>query len=135
MPLFVLSPASLAHSAFFAGYYTFLSGNVAYQRANTGVTDASKDVPEGSSLRRAVRAHANFVEYTPLTFLLLFLAELNGAPTKYVHAAYFTLFVSRVASSVGLLLGNKYQAARASGFIGTLVVLAGSGLYNVRSIY
>ncbi len=28
MPLFVLSPASLAHSALFAGYYSYLAGNV-----------------------------------------------------------------------------------------------------------
>lgn len=131
MPLFVLSPASLAHSVLFAGYYTYLSANVVSQRMNTGKTDGGAEQPT-SPLGRAIRAHANFAEYTPFTFALLFIAELNGAPTKWVHLAYLTLFVSRVLSGTGLIAPKEKNlgSLRKFGFIGTMVVLAGTGLYN-----
>lgn len=104
---------------------------MAAHRQHCGQDQAGKEEP-GSPLSRAVRAHANFAEYTPLSFLLLFLAELNGAPTKYVHAAYVTLFVTRVSAGLGLQLGKCEHALRAFGFLGTLSVMLGAGLYNVR---
>ena len=101
-------------------------------RKKENQVDSGKDVTPGTALHRAVRAHANFAEYTPFTFVLLFLAELNGAPTKYVHAAYVTLFVSRVAAGLGLNCAKPGNAARVVGFLGTIAVMVGSGLYNVR---
>ncbi|WFC96933.1 hypothetical protein MBRA1_003599 [Malassezia brasiliensis] len=130
MPLFVLSPASLAHSALFAGYYSYLSANVVALRKKDGQVDSAKAVAPGTALHRAVRAHANFAEYTPFAFVLLFLAELNGAPTKYVHAGYVALFASRVAAGVGLNCTKPGNALRVFGFVGTIVVMVGTGLYN-----
>lgn len=126
-----LTQASLAHSALFAGYYTYLSGNVAYHRCQTG-TLTNGEEQSGTPLSRAVRAHGNFSEYTPFAFLLLFLAELNGAPTKWVHAAYVTLFLSRVSAGLGLTKEKANNVFRKFGFIGTLNVILGAGLYNVR---
>ncbi|KAI3618491.1 hypothetical protein CBS9595_002854 [Malassezia furfur] len=130
MPLFVLSPASLAHSALFAGYYSYLSANVVALRKKDGQVDSAKAVTPGTALHRAVRAHANFAEYTPFAFVLLFLAELNGAPTKYVHAGYVALFTSRVAAGLGLNCAKPGNAMRVFGFVGTLAVMVGTGLYN-----
>lgn len=87
--------------------------------------------PEEGPLFRAIRAHSNFVEYTPFTFLLLFLAELNGAPTSWVHVAFTTLFFARVAHcSFGLYKG--VGSLRKAGFLTTAVVMIGAALYNVR---
>ncbi|KAJ1022448.1 hypothetical protein NDA16_003437 [Ustilago loliicola] len=147
MPLFVLSPASLAHSALFAGYYTYLSSNVIVNRLNTniylGSNDSDKVYGPGdkkvnspadvAKLQRAVRAHGNFSESAPFAFFLIFLAELNGAPTSLVHAAYTTLFAARVAhASLGIQAENCAAVGRPIGAIVTLAVTVGAGLYNLN---
>ncbi|SPO27769.1 uncharacterized protein UTRI_04190_B [Ustilago trichophora] len=147
MPLFVLSPASLAHSALFAGYYSYLTANVVVNRLNTniylGSGDSDKVYGPGNKkvnnpadvakLQRAVRAHGNFAESAPFAFFLIFLAELNGAPTSLVHAAYTTLFAARVAhANLGIQADNSAAPGRAVGTIVTLAVTIGAGLYNLN---
>lgn len=113
------------------GYYGYLSANVVRIRVSSKKVDGAGDV--GSDLNRAVRAQGNFAEYVPFTFLLLFLAELNGAPTSWVHAAYTVLFASRVAhGTFGILTKDGQGPGRAVGFLSTLTVMVGAGLYNVR---
>lgn len=91
-------------------------------RANEGGNDAS--------LSRAVRAHASFFEYTPFSFALLFLAELNGAPTAWVHAGYTALFATRLVHTVGLLHSKASNVFRKVGFFGTLIVMLATAGYN-----
>ncbi|GAC93865.1 hypothetical protein PHSY_001432 [Pseudozyma hubeiensis SY62] len=139
--------ASLAHSALFAGYYSYLSANVIVNRINTnvylGAGDADKvhgpgdkkvNTPaEVAKLQRAVRAHGNFAESAPFAFFLIFLAELNGAPTSLVHAAYTTLFAARVAhANIGIQAENAAAIGRPIGAIVTLAVTVGAGLYNLN---
>ncbi|CAD6888782.1 unnamed protein product [Tilletia controversa] len=150
MPLFVLSPASLAHSALFAGYYSYLAANVIALRFKTGITlgqgESSTDirktdknkVPNPAAevkLRQAVRAYGNFIEGTPLAFLLLFIAELNGAPTALVHGAFTTLFAGRVLHSVGIRAEDSVGFGRPVGMITTITIIIGTGLYNLRLGY
>ncbi|KIS68350.1 uncharacterized protein UMAG_03445 [Mycosarcoma maydis] len=147
MPLFVLSPASLAHSALFAGYYSYLSANVVVNRLNTniylGSGDSDKVLGPGNKkvnsptelakLQRAIRAHGNFSETAPFAFFLIFLAELNGAPTSLVHAAYTTLFAARVAhANLGIQAENSAAIGRPIGTLVTLAVTISAGLYNLN---
>lgn len=112
------------------GYYSYLSVNVV--RHNMGLKKESTPQRE-EALQTARRSHANFAEYVPFTFGLLFLAELNGAPTSWVHAAYTALFAFRVShATLGMHIGSGVNLGRKVGFIGTLVVMLGAGLYNVR---
>jgi len=68
-------------------------------------------------LRRAIRVQANFVEYTPITLVLLLLAELQGAPFWLLHAAGLLLVVGRALHATGL----RQSAGRTFGrFYGTL---------------
>ncbi|KAL9937504.1 hypothetical protein V8E36_003913 [Tilletia maclaganii] len=151
MPLFVLSPASLAHSALFAGYYSYLGANVVSLRLKTGVflgggENATTDIrapgkktpspADEAKLRRAVRAYGNFTETTPFAFLLLFIAELNGAPTALVHAGFTTLFAARVLhGSFGIQAENAAAVGRPVGYVASLVVTLAAGLYNLRLGY
>ncbi|KDN50846.1 hypothetical protein K437DRAFT_255017 [Tilletiaria anomala UBC 951] len=147
MPLFVLSPASLAHSALFAGYYSYLTANVMSLRVKTGIFlgqgDADSirqkgrtDTPsprEVEKLKRAVRAQGNFAEGTPFAFFLLFLAELNGAPTSLVHGGYLTLFTARILHGFfGIQDESTAALGRPIGTIVTLLVTSGAGLYNLN---
>ncbi|PWN23867.1 hypothetical protein BCV69DRAFT_279777 [Microstroma glucosiphilum] len=147
MPLFVLSPASLAHSALFAGYYSYLTANVVSYRLKSGVMlgtgeagsvrhpkhkASPKDAENEEALQRAVRAHGNFTEGTPFAFFLIFLAELNGAPTYLAHAAYTTLLVARVAhAEIGIRAADTLGVGRPVGTIATVAVALGAGAYNL----
>lgn len=148
MPLFVLSPASLAHSALFSGYYTYLSSNVSYYRVKTGIMlgdggsgsvrvadhkAGAEDAENEDHLKRAIRAHGNFAESTPFAFFLIFLAELNGAPTSLVHGAFATLFVARVAHAEvsGIRAKNTASQGRLIGHLATYSVILAAGLYNL----
>lgn len=148
MPLFVLSPASLAHSALFAGYYSYLTANVFNQRLKTGyyigegqgnerdnikVGDKQNSPEEKLELAKAVRAHGNFTENVPLAFGFIFLAELNGAPTALVHAGYVTLFALRILhANFGLFTPGADGWGRGPGALGTAAITVIAGLYNVR---
>lgn len=139
----------MAHSALFAGYYTYLSSNVIVNRLNTNIYLGSSDSDKVSGpggqkanspadlakLQRAVRAHGNFTESAPFAFFLIFLAELNGAPTSLVHAAYTTLFAARVAhASIGIQAENSAAIGRPIGALVTLAVTLSAGLYNVSHL-
>lgn len=68
----------------------------------------------------------------PFAFLLLFIAELNGAPTALVHGAFTTLFAARVLhGNFGIQTDNAAGAGRAIGALTTLLVSFGAGVYNV----
>jgi uncharacterized membrane protein YecN with MAPEG domain len=73
-----------------------------------------------------------FEQSAPFAFFLIFLAELNGAPTSLVHGAFSTLFLARVAhGSFGVVTDNTVGIGRPIGIIGTYTVTFLAGLYNV----
>lgn len=92
------------------------------------------DSVDEAKLKRAVRAHANFVETAPFAFFLIFLAELNGAPTSLVHGAFSTLLIGRVAHTLGIRADDACGSGRPIGTITTLGVTALAGLYNVSHL-
>jgi uncharacterized membrane protein YecN with MAPEG domain len=76
-------------------------------------------------MERAVRVHANFVEYVPMALLLLLLAELNGLAPAALHAAGTVLLVSRALHAWGLSRESARSFGRFWGTLGTwLTVLA-----------
>ncbi|MBS1199502.1 MAG: yecN [Proteobacteria bacterium] len=74
-------------------------------------------------MERAVRVHANFVEYVPLALLLLLLAEINGARGVIVHACGILLLVSRGLHAYGLSGTSGRSFGRFWGTAGTWTVL------------
>lgn len=91
-----------------------------------------QDAVDEATLKRSVRAQTNFAESTPFAFFLIFLAELNGAPTSLVHGAYSTLFVARVLhGSFGVTADDACGIGRPIGYLTTAAVTALAGLYNV----
>jgi uncharacterized membrane protein YecN with MAPEG domain len=136
------------NTLFFSPFYfiQYLSSNVVGLRVSSGIylgdggegsvrdpkKAANVDGASGAQLQRAIRAHANFSEQTPFAFFLIFLAELNGAPTALVHGAFTTLFLARVAhGSFGIQTDDTVGLGRPIGYFTTLGVTALAGLYNV----
>ena len=80
-------------------------------------------------LQSAIRAHGNFAEYMPITLILLFLLEYNGAPTLVIHAVGATFLVGRWIHAQGLLKDNLRKRVQGMGF--TLNILIGLAVANI----
>ena len=113
-----------------AGFYTYLTANVVYRRVSDKALNPEQN-EKSIRLLRAIRAHGDFAELVPITLINLFLSELNGAPTAWVHGSLAALFVARVLHSIGIQC-DKYFLLRSIGFLGNLLILIGASLYNVR---
>ncbi len=74
-------------------------------------------------MERAVRVHANFVEYVPLALLLLLLGELNGVPTGVLHVAGIVLLASRALHAWGLSRHSARSFGRFWGTLGTWITI------------
>ncbi len=80
----------------------------------------------------AIRAHANAVEYIPISLILLLVAELNGLGPMWLHLAGAMIFGSRAAHAYGFTVsGGKYHPARFWGIAFNwlaIVALSATGL-------
>lgn len=86
---------------------------------------------ESKRLGRAIRIHANAVEYVPLALLLMLLFELNGGAPWLLHACGLTLLTGRVLHVWGLSRSGGYSLGRYAGTTMTwlaIVALAGANL-------
>src|SRR4051794_7841360 len=55
-----------------------------------------------AQLRSAIRAHAHFAEYVPITALLIAMLEMSGLPKASIHGLMATLLVARVLHPFGM---------------------------------
>ncbi len=106
------------YAALLAFYYTYLSFNVIKVRRSEQVSLGDNGNPK---LQRAVRAHANFMEYVPFAIILLFLAEYQGLASHYCNILGGALLIGRVFHNLGIVENNlKY---RQIGTIATFLVM------------
>jgi uncharacterized membrane protein YecN with MAPEG domain len=72
----------------------------------------------------AVRAHANLMEYAPLTLVLLGVGELNGVSELWIYALGMLFVVSRLAHAWGFIQSRGGQhMGRFFGTAGTWLTL------------
>lgn len=84
-----------------------------------------------AALGRAIRVHANFVEYVPLALLLLFFAEYQGLSGGLVHLLGATLLLGRVLHAYGVSQVRENLRFRSVGVVLTLLVLLLTVLSNL----
>ena len=80
-----------------------------------------------AELRRAMRVHANFAEYVPLSLLLIFFVEHDGAETLLVHALGIALLSGRLLHAWGFSQEPENFRYRVSGMaltFGTIITAA-----------
>lgn len=77
---------------------------------------------------RAVRAHANFAEYTPLALLLLFMLELQGATSGWVHGLGLCLLLGRLSHAFGVSRAPENYLFRVFGMAMTFTTIIGAVL-------
>ena len=90
-------------------------------------------VPTGdggnATLARAMRVQANFVEYVPLTLLLLFMLEMSRQPAWALHLLGAALFIGRLLHAWGYLTTARLSFGRALGIGLTWIVLGTTAIW------
>lgn len=74
-------------------------------------------------LERAIRVHANFIEFVPLALILMLLAELGGVTGWLMHVFGITLVVSRLLHAWGLTQSGGESFGRMYGSLGTWALI------------
>jgi uncharacterized membrane protein YecN with MAPEG domain len=86
-----------------------------------------------ATMLRAMRVHANFAEYVPLSLVLLFFVESDGASALLLHGLGLGLLVGRLVHAYGVSQARERFAFRVIGMALTLGVLAVSALRLIVS--
>lgn len=91
------------------------------------------------TLHRAMRVHGNFAEYTPLSLLLIFMLELQGAHFLIIHLFGLCLLLGRLVHAGGVSQEKEDYRFRVFGMLMTFAALVGSAvgllvLYVLRAI-
>lgn len=100
--------------------YVVLSFNVIRYRFGDKIS-----IGDGGNknLAMAVRAHANFIEYVPLTLLLMWFLESLTLSPQDVFWTGSVLVLARVAHAFGMLYPQQLLILRQFGTIATFAVL------------
>ena len=75
------------------------------------------------TLERAMRAHANFCEYVPMTLLLIFFLESLTATTWWIHLLGISLLIGRAVHAFGVSQVSETYLFRVFGMAMTFTVI------------
>lgn len=79
-------------------------------------------------LKRAVRVHANYAEYTPFVLLLIAFAEQSSGSSGWIHGLAVALLVGRLAHAYGVSQVKENFTFRVFGMGVTFSVMLASAL-------
>ena len=109
------------YAAFAGLFLVFLSARVVSLRREERVSVGHQG---NAKLERAIRVQANFIEYAPLSLLMLAMAELQGLPAWGVHVFGVVLVAGRLAHFAGFSRPEAPGRFRVLGMVMTFGVLA-----------
>ncbi len=81
------------------------------------------------TLLRAMRVHANFAEYVPISLLLVLMVEMQGASNWVVHALGASLLIGRIFHAYGVSQVRENLVFRVIGMALTVTTLLWSAAY------
>jgi uncharacterized membrane protein YecN with MAPEG domain len=105
--------------------YALLSGRVMWWRMRSGVLTGDGSGEAGLAM---IRAHANFMEFVPISLVLILLIELGGGDPYWIHGLGGTLLAARVLHAIGMWRSTGVSFGRRAGAgltLGVLVVASG----------
>ena len=72
---------------------------------------------------RAMRVHANFAEYVPLSLILIYLVEVSRGSTRLVHFLGVCLIIGRLLHAYGVSQPKEVFAFRVTGMVFTFTTI------------
>ncbi len=95
--------------------------------------------PDDPDFEVAVRAHANLVEYAPITLIVMGLGELNGVSIQVVYWVGMVFVAGRLLHAYGMFNGHGGpHKARLVGILMTwlsMLVMSVFTVWNVVQVY
>jgi uncharacterized membrane protein YecN with MAPEG domain len=110
--------------------YAYLAFAVISVRRREQLALGDGEIPE---LRRKIRAHGNFNEYTPITLLLIAFLELQHGTPFVIHLLCSALLIGRGIHAWSISSDNENVNYRIAGMILTFLPLIGTSLILVFS--
>lgn len=108
------------YAAIAALAFVYLSMRVIRIRRGKGISVGPAGDPE---LERAIRVQGNFIEYAPITLLLLFIAEQNGLAGLATHLLGLLFLAGRLIHFRGFRSADAPGRLRVAGMVITFTVL------------
>ena len=103
-----------------------LSFNAAFTRRKSGLAVGEGD---NETLLRAVRAHGNFVEYTPMFLISLFLIDHVSKNCEYILVIGSGFILGRISHATSMFL--KKGILRVAGMMLTFIPLISNFVYLI----
>jgi uncharacterized protein len=118
------------YAAILAIFFVYLSFRTIKlrRRLKIGVGDGGNKL-----MLRAIRAHSNFAEYTPITLILLFLVESKGASPIFVYILCTAFLIARFVHAYGVSQESENFKYRIRGMMTTFAIIVLSALYLIVS--
>ena len=76
-----------------------------------------------ANLQKAIRAHGNFIEYVPITLLLLTFLEMRAVSAYAIIVLASFLFVGRCLHAIGMSREKMVSQFRVAGMVLTFISL------------
>jgi uncharacterized membrane protein YecN with MAPEG domain len=116
----------------YAGLLGLLLVVLSFNVMNNWVRVTGRGQQTDLEMRRAERVLSSFVEYVPMSLVLLALIELRGAPPFVIHVLGMTLVVARMLHAYG---SNTMRGSGVMRFIGAQLTFLALTIASLSCIY
>lgn len=116
------------YAAIFGLMLLVLSVRTLRLRRVLGIAIGDRNNPE---MLRAMRVHANFVEYVPITLLLIFMLEMQGGSAFVTNLLCLVLLAGRIVHAIGVSQAAEDFRFRVFGMAMTFASLGLASAYLI----
>ena len=118
------------YAALLAFFYVYLSARTigVRRKAKISIGDGGDD-----EMLRAMRMHANFAEYAPITLILLAFVDLQGGPIWLLHSLGVLFVIARLSHAYGIRSVQAPGKFRVAGMVGTFTTIAVSAAWLLNA--
>jgi uncharacterized membrane protein YecN with MAPEG domain len=121
-----------AITALYAGILGLMAIGLAFP---AGALRGKKKISIGDGgdpeLLLAMRRHGNFVEWVPITLIVIGLIEMGGVSSTVIHILGAGLVLSRISHAAALKADTIQGVGRIIGAGGTILVLAVASIWSI----
>jgi uncharacterized membrane protein YecN with MAPEG domain len=82
-----------------------------------------------------MRVHSNFAEYAPFTLFLIYLVEIQGGASLFVHALGLCLLIGRTIHAYGVSQIKEKFLYRVTGMTMTFVAMLSSSVFLIHRYF
>lgn len=126
----------IAITPLYAGILGVMAIVIAFQAGKIrGTTGISVGDGGNQELLLAMRRHANFIEFVPLTLVMIALLEFNKVSPTAIHLLGGGLVVFRICHAIGIKADTTAGPLRAAGAAGSTLVMLVASIWAIAVFF